>query len=431
MKASFTTRRHGGTGSMRPLIFILCVAQILCMPSTTRAEDLQDPTEAELDRRIEALRKGDFVVTLKDATGQPVQGTVRHTLVRHQFPFGTCVAAKPLLANPRRNSNARRYQKILKTWFNCAVAENAHKWYCMEKERGQPRDEEAVKVFEKCRELGLPMRGHCVFWGIRYFVQPWLRRLEPPDLEAAMRSRLERVLTLFRGRITEWDLNNEMLHGDYFAEQLGLENGATYFRWARAIAPKDTFYVNDYHVLSGDAIDPYMAHIRELRRAGANVGGIGDQAHFAGRVPPNARLWKILDQLGQFDLPVKITEFDITPLRDRATDRRWQAADTRRFYKVCFAHPSVHGILMWGFWEGAHWHPRAALWNRDWTIRPNGQAYIDLMTEWRTRGETTTDSGGRLRFRGFFGDYELRTADGLYRVTLTKDQRAATAELVP
>jgi endo-1,4-beta-xylanase len=34
---------------------------------------------------------------------------------------------------------------------------------------------------------------------------------------------------------------------------------------------------------------------------------------------------------------------------------------------MCFAHPSVEGILMWGFWQGKHWRPNAFLWKKDWT----------------------------------------------------------------
>jgi GH35 family endo-1,4-beta-xylanase len=410
---------------MNKLLFFLCLLPLLVVAQ----DDEGGLTEFELDRRIDALRKGDFVVTLKDSEGQPVRGTVRYSLARHEFPFGTCVAAGPLLANPRMDWNARCYQKILKNWFNCAVAENAHKWYCMEKEEGQPSDEEALQVYEKCRKLGLPMRGHCVFWGIRHYVQPWIRALGPIELEAAMRSRLKRVLTVFRGKITEWDLNNEMMHSDYYADRLGWKNGVKYFEWAREAVPENTYCVNEYHVLTGDDIDRYVAHIRELRREGARVGGINDQAHFYGRVPSNAHLWRILDRLGQFDLPVKITEFDITPRHNRACDRRWQAEDTRRFYKLCFAHPAVRGILMWGFWEGTHWIPRAALWNTDWTIRPNGQAYIDLMREWRTSGEETPDSKGRIRFRGFFGDYDLSVGKRAVRVTLSREQRKAEATL--
>ncbi len=330
------------------------------------------------------MRKGDFVVTLPAAAGG--KGPVRYTLERHAFPFGTAVAAKWLLCDPAENPEAARYQEALRAHFNFAVAENAHKWYAMERERGARQDDEALAVWQRCQEFGLPMRGHCIFWGVEQYVQPWVKTLTPAELEAAMHARLEHVLTLFDGKIGEWDLNNEMMHDDYYARTLGLKNGAAYFEWAKKAFPNNRYYVNEYGVLQWDEVDKYVAHIQELLAVGAEIGGIGDQAHFGANMAPNEELWAILEKLGQFNLPVTITEFDIN-----TKDEARQAEDTRRFYKLCFAHPAVHAILMWGFWEGSHWIPDAALWRKDWSLKPNGEAYLKLMEEWRTKGEAQLD----------------------------------------
>lgn len=34
---------------------------------------------------------------------------------------------------------------------------------------------------------------------------------------------------------------------------------------------------------------------------------------------------------------------------------------------------------MWGFWEGAHWEPKTALFKRNWQPLPIAQAYLDLV----------------------------------------------------
>lgn len=409
---------------MRPLRAVLACTLFLGMvPLCRGAVDTMDLSDRALDQRIEQVRKGNFTVTLRDTAGRPATGTATYTLNRHLFDFGTAVTAGLLLADPARDSNAREYQQRLKTYFNCAVAGNAHKWYAMEKQRGNMSDEEAMGVWRRCRELGLPMRGHCIFWGVGKYVQPWVKSLPPAELQSALQTRMRHVLTLFDGKIAEWDLNNEMMHEDVYGRALGWTNGATYFEWAHTIAPATTFYVNEYGVLQGDEADRYVNHIRALQAAGARVGGIGDQAHFVnGVVPPSLRLWEILDKLGSFHLPVKITEFDIN-----TKDEARQAEDTRRFYRVCFAHPAVRGILMWGFWEGDHWIPNAALWRKDWTIKPNGAAYVKLMEEWRTSGTGAVDDAGRLRFRGFYGDYLIRQGERTWRATLNRDQAAVDA----
>jgi len=133
------------------------------------------------------------------------------------------------------------------------------------------------------------------------------------------------------------------------------------------------------------------------------------------------------DRLAPFKLPVKVTEFDIN-----TKDEAQQAEDTRRFYKICFAHPAVAGITMWGFWEGRHWRPEGASWRRDWSIKPNGEAYLQLMEEWRSKGEAKPDKDGDVRFRGFFGEYEVISGDARARVVLHRDsERSVSITLQP
>ena len=42
----------------------------------------------------------------------------------------------------------------------------------------------------------------------------------------------------------------------------------------------------------------------------------------------------------------------------------------------------VEGVIMWGFWDSAHWRPQAAIAEGD-NVTPNeaGEAYIRLMHE--------------------------------------------------
>jgi hypothetical protein len=63
---------------------------------------------------------------------------------------------------------------------------------------------------------------------------------------------------------------------------------------------------------------------------------------------------------------------------------------------------------MWGFWEGRHWLPAAAMYRRDWTLKPNGQAWIDLVKkQWWTTANGQTDTLGQFRTRAFHGDYQV------------------------
>ncbi|MCK4965870.1 T9SS type A sorting domain-containing protein, partial [bacterium] len=73
-----------------------------------------------------------------------------------------------------------------------------------------------------------------------------------------------------------------------------------------------------------------------------------------------------------------------------------------------FSHPAVEGIVQWGFWEGHHWRPTAALYNQDWSARPVGEAFENLIfNEWRTETTVNSNEGGFATVNCFHGDYEI------------------------
>ena len=53
----------------------------------------------------------------------------------------------------------------------------------------------------------------------------------------------------------------------------------------------------------------------------------------------------------------------------------------------------VGGVIMWGFWDSAHWRPQAAIAEGD-NVTPNeaGEAYIRLMHE--VNCDCDVDDGG-------------------------------------
>jgi len=125
---------------------------------------------------------------------------------------------------------------------------------------------------------------------------------------------------------------------------------------------------------------------------------------------------KTLDRLAQFNLPIKITEclFD-------AETKQAQADELRKIFPIYFAHPSVEAILMWGFWEGDHWQPQTALWQKDWTPTPQGLAYRDLVfNQWWTRVSGKADNQGILRVNAFYGDYNISANGETQKVRLSK-----------
>ena len=103
-----------------------------------------------------------------------------------------------------------------------------------------------------------------------------------------------------------------------------------------------------------------------------------------------------------------------------------KATALRDYFRICFAHPAVTGILMWGFWEGANWIPQSSLYRRDWTPTPAAEAYNDLVRkQWWTRWSGKAGADGRAVVRAFYGKHRV-TIDGKPQVVeLKSSQRAA------
>jgi GH35 family endo-1,4-beta-xylanase len=353
--------------------------------------------------RIEKIRKGDLTVRVVDAAGKPVKGaTVAVRMKRHAFPFGSAVAAEQLLA---QGPDGEKYRAFIKDNFNRVVMENDLKWGMWE---WQP--ERAKQGVAWLRAQGIEVRGHNLIW------PSW--RNSPEDLpklkddKAALAKRIDTHITqeatAMRGQVVEWDVINEPFDNHDVMDILGRDAMIHWFKLARAADPKPTLFLNDYPPLDGGAttnahLNAFYDNIDYLKKNGAPIGGIGFQGHFGGGAIPPARVLSGLDRFAKFGLPIAITEFDIN-----SNDMDYQTAYTRDFLTAAFSHPAVDSIIMWGFWEGRHWLPDAALLTRDWKLKPNGQAWLDLVKkDWWTNADGTADAKGEYKTRGFYGDYEV------------------------
>ncbi len=370
------------------------------------------------DEAVRRHRMGKLVV--QAAPG----AAVKVAMLRHEFLFGTAIAHQVWNAAPDVKEN---YLRILRENFNHAVHENALKWGHTERAQGQVSFNDAERVLSWCEQNGITMRGHCVFWGVEKFVNPWVKNLDDAALRAALEKRAKGVASRFKGRIREYDLNNEMIHGDWYAKRLGPGITKEMFMWFKAADPGAILYVNDYNIMSGNETPRYVEHVRSLLERGVPVGGIGDQAHFGGNRVDGAHVRASLDGLAQFKLPIKITEFDVN-----SPDEQRKAETLETVYRIAFAHPAVEGILMWGFWEGAHWRPRAALWRRDFTPTQAAETYRNLVfKEWWTNFEGKADASGKCEVDAFFGRHAVESGGRRVEVNLRKADGRAVVRLAP
>ena len=383
---------------------LLALAALAQEPPAYEGREPEAAWRKQAAERIGAIRKAALTVEVRDANGNPVSGAQLHVrMKRHAYWFGSAVSAEAL-AKP--GSDGDRYRREVASLFNCAVLENDLKWPQWEADKGR-----ALVGLEWLRQNGITrVRGHNLIWPGWKWMPAGARTLseKPEQLRTRILDHIAEEAQAVRGKVAEWDVVNEPFTNTDVQKILGDAELIRWYQAAHTADPAAALFLNDFNILSaGGADGAHQQHfsdtIQMLIDGAAPLDGIGMQGHFGKRLTAPVRVWEVLDRFAKFGKPIRVTEFDIN-----IVDQELQGAYTRDFMTAFFSHPSTTGFLMWGFWEGRHWRPDGAMFRRDWSLKPNGEVYKDLVfREWWTdlRGASAQD--GRLSARGFLGDYEV------------------------
>jgi GH35 family endo-1,4-beta-xylanase len=383
------------------------------------------PWRAEAATRIDQIRKANFTVRVLDAAGNPVTNApVRVEQTRHEFGFGSAVQGHRLRDN---NPTHAAYKAKVAELFNIATVENDLKHQPWEGEWGpQFSPAGGIAALNWLGAQGIERRGHVMVWpgannlpaDLKALVsKPSLTATEQQTVRSRLLAHIASVGGSTNGKIDHWDVVNEPRTNHDVMDLLpeGDALMATWFQAARAANPTAKLYLNEYDILAsgGNTNSPNQilleSQLRALLTAGAPIGGVGLQGHFnPGNLSGPTQMWQVLDRYDALGLPVQVTEFDFN-----TTDESLQAQFTRDFYTAMFAHEAVTDVLMWGFWEDAHWLRNAAMYRSDWSIKPNGQAFLDLVyNEWWTDETRATSGAGDAVVRAFKGSHSVSTVFG-------------------
>lgn len=412
--------------------------------------DVNAAWRTEADQRIDQIRKGNMTITVKDEQGNVVpDATVNVKMKKHAFSFGTAISS-PLVNGT--DTNSLKYKQILKENFNKVVFDNDMKWQCWTGEWDANLGQSAVeKAMPWLLNNGFKVRGHVFVYPNDGNTPNAYKTAEGETLSNAINNYINTLANnpSVKSNITDWDVLNEATSSkdvqnklsSYYNSMGKTSFADMYSDWFNQAALADPnaklYYTNANMLPLGKEFDwsQDAANISYIQSR-VPIGGIGEQGHFGvdNAPSPIEVINRLANTKAQFpNLDIGITEFDVDIDRNDSQQVAFQADYTRDFLTAAFSSPSVSQILSWGFWEGAHWIPSAAYYNRDWTIRPNGQAYRDLVYgKWWTNENGTTDSQGQYSLRGFYGDYEIDASKGndLAVSNISHTQEGTQIELV-
>lgn len=378
---------------------------------TYAGRELDAPWRAAAERRIQELRTASMTVEVVDADGKPVEGaTVRFEMRRHDFQFGAMVRAD-VVTHPEHGP---AFKKHFEKHFNLAAIGNGLKWGRWENPDYRAK---TLATMEWIESVGVPLHGHVLVWPSwgksRVDLSQERLAAEAGDtgpLRQRIAQHIRDILKATEGRVAEWDVVNETWNNHDFMGLMGKEVMLEWFSLARQHAPGSRLFINDFGILTkprsdeDDHRDYYFDEVRWLLEHGAELDAIGMQGHFgSGGLTPPGELVAVLDRFAELGLPITVTEYDLM-----TQDELLQADYTRDFLTVMFSHAAVDSVTLWGFWDGAHWRGNTAMYRRDWTLKPSGQAWVDLVQKaWWTDETVTSDAQGKAEVRGFKGVYAL------------------------
>jgi endo-1,4-beta-xylanase len=368
-------------------------------------EEPDAPWRRAARERIEKHRKGDLVVEVRDAAGRPVAGAeVRVRMKRHAYGFGTFL--EPLTVGEGPDADRMR-EWTLRLFNRCTTPIYWADWGW-----ASPQTRERYhRMAQWAKDNGLETRGHVIIYPSFQFMPFAVRALEKDP--AALRKRVaeqvvETVEATKKYAFRDYDVTNELRDCTDLHRICGKDVVPEWYRLARLHNPVTRMAINENTILTqGGATesqqDTYAGWIEYLAAQGQAADVIGFQGHFGENVTAPDRVLAILDRFAKYGKPLHVTEFDIL-----ARDEEGQGRYTRDFLTTIFSHPATEAFTCWGFWEGQMWQPPGAMVRKDWTPKPNGRAWMDLvLKEWWTDLSGRTGESGAFAARGFLGDYEI------------------------
>lgn len=298
------------------------------------------------------------------------------------------------------------YASTLAREYNMVQPEDAMKWWVMRPDAAAFDFRQGDEIVRFAQAHDMKVRGHCLVWGRAN--PDWLTQgsYPPAQLLQSLHEHIGNVMKHYAGQVFAWDVVNEALDENgnlrdslwYNQPGIGVGQGSAYieqvFRWAHEADPHTLLFYNDAEGedlgRKSDAID---AMVKDFKRRGVPIDGVGLQMHVPNLAVDVAALAANIARLTALGLQVHITELDVSlPLDSTGgllhpDDLIRQADIYRGIVRVCLKNPGCTAIQTWGFTDKYSWigsHSRGARgqalpFDRNYQPKPAYRATLEAL----------------------------------------------------
>lgn len=294
---------------------------------------------------------------------------------RSFFPIGVAVSPRALHGDEAR---------LITTQFNSVTPENAMKMGPIHPRENEYDFSGADSIVAFAIRNNMKVRGHTLCWHNQ--TPSWIFKDDKGDtiskdkLLQRLKDHITTVVSRYKGKIYAWDVVNEVIsdkNGEFYRNSpwlriCGPEFIEKAFLWAHEADPDAILFYNDYNEINAVKRAKIIRMVKQLRQKGIPVQAVGLQAHWAVNEPSKGQLDSTLADFAALNMPLQITELDISvyPKEHEARVRRASDYDTTfskekesaqmAQYKMCFDafrkyKAAISGITFWNVSDRATW----------------------------------------------------------------------------
>jgi GH35 family endo-1,4-beta-xylanase len=356
---------------------------------------------------INTIRKRECTLNVTSKNQSLAGKEISIRQIRNHFGFGASLTKKFFT-----KTDSARYGDAFRTYFDYATPENEMKWATNEDADDYVDYANADWLISWCKLHNIKVRGHNLFWNEKEeWIPGWTRQMDQTGFKTAMKRRIEGAMKHFKGSVVQWDLVNEIVHGDEgeiaIPGMLATRSGdpdvfSWIFKEARAIDPDVLLGVNEFNIIAKtSAAKEYIEMIKKIESQGGKIDIVGAEGHLGDYVERSSYLERIDTLASALTQPIWLTEVDF------AIDTLLRADKMEELMRTCFAHPRVGGLVLWIWWEGNRWRDTytSFLLDSNYTENELGLRWRTVRDSWKTTTSGTVNSDGQFSFKGFQGQY--------------------------
>ncbi|WP_349940443.1 endo-1,4-beta-xylanase [Fulvimarina sp. MAC8] len=285
-----------------------------------------------------------------------------------RIPLGGAIQSQYLDSDPR-------YAKAFLDHYDLIMPMNELKFNMIHPERDQWNFEPADRLIDLAEANGKLARGHThVWWGA---MPDWVERIDTRrEAERVLIEHIERVTDRYRGRLTGWDVANEVISYDpreegplrdtYWLRMLGPRHIPLAYQTVARTDPTARLVINDFDLewkgeLYAARRRVMLELVQQMQDGGIDIGGVGIQGHlYVGREIDKEGLEAFHRDLDRLGVSLLVTELDVIDLESPTDPEVMDEAAysiVEDFLDGVFAWKRPEMVVVWGITDKYTWIP--------------------------------------------------------------------------